>query len=110
MNGKQIALSVVLADFLALTAYAVYAYGFAGVLEMMTANAVSVTLLVDLTISLTLVLFWLWQDARDRGWSPIPYVILTLTMGSVGPLLYLIRRARAEREPVAKLAAFAARG
>ena len=110
MNGKQIALSVVLADFLALTAYAVYSYGFAGVFEMMTANAVALTLLVDLTISLTMVVVWLFQDARDRGWSPIPYVILTLTMGSVGPLLYLIRRAGTEREPVGKVAAFAARG
>jgi hypothetical protein len=34
----------------------------------------------------------MWNDARDRGVSPIPYVLLTLTAGSVGPLLYLIRR------------------
>jgi hypothetical protein len=110
MNGKQIALATVLADFAALTAYAVYSYGFGGVLDLMLANAVTITLLADLTIALGLVTVWMVQDARDRGWSPIPYVLLTLTMGSVGPLVYLIRRAQADREPAGELATFAARG
>jgi hypothetical protein len=34
----------------------------------------------------------MWQDARQHDISPIPYVVLTLGLGSVGPLLYLIRR------------------
>jgi len=92
MNAKQIGLGVVLADFAALTAYALYQYGFVGFFELMLSNAATVTALVDLVIALSLVMVWMWRDAKARGVSPLPYVILTLTLGSVGPLAYLIRR------------------
>jgi hypothetical protein len=92
MNKKQIALAVVLFDFAALTAYAVAEYGIGGLFELALANAVTVMLFADLAIALSLVIAWMWQDARQRGVSPIPYLVLTLMFGSVGPLLYLIRR------------------
>jgi len=92
MNKKQIALAVVLADFSALTAYALVQYGVVGIFDLALANAATVTLLADLTIALSMVMVWMWQDARQHGISPIPYVVLTLGLGSVGPLLYLIRR------------------
>ena len=92
MNAKQLGLSVVLLDFAGLTAYATYQYGVVGIVEAVTANAVTVTALADLVIALSLVLVWMWQDARERGTSLAPYVVLTLFFGSVGPLLYLIRR------------------
>jgi hypothetical protein len=92
MNKKQIALGVVFLDFLALTAYAVTQYGFVGIFEQAVANAASLQLFADLVIALSLVMAWMWQDARQRGISPIPYVLLTLALGSFGPLLYLIRR------------------
>jgi fatty acid desaturase len=96
MNGKQIGLSIVLLDFLTLTGYAVYHYGYVGFFEMVMANAVTVTAFVDLVIALTLILGWMWRDARGRGLSPVPYVLLTLALGSVGPLAYLIRREASE--------------
>jgi len=92
MNAKQLGLSVVLLDFSGLTAYALYHYGVVGIFELLTANAVTVTALTDLVIALSLVVLWMWQDARERGTSAAPYVVLTLALGSVGPLLYLIRR------------------
>ena len=92
MNGMRIGLSVVLAAFSALSGYAVYLHGLVGLAELATANAVAITLSVDLVIALTLVTVWMWRDARDRGVSPIPYALLTLVAGSVGPLLYLVRR------------------
>jgi hypothetical protein len=91
-SKKQIALSVVLFDFAALTAYAVAQYGIVGLFELCLANAATITLFADLLIALSLVTAWMWQDARARGISPLPYVALTLGFGSVGPLLYLIRR------------------
>jgi hypothetical protein len=92
MNWKQLALGVVLADFSALTAYAVYQHGVVGMFELVFANAVTITLFADLVIALGMVLAWMWQDARDRGVSPLPYTLLTLAFGSVGTLLYLMRR------------------
>lgn len=111
MNAKQIGLSVVLADFLALTGYAVYQYGYVGFFELMMANVATVTALADLVIALSLVMSWMVRDARQRGVSAIPYVVLTLVLGSVGPLLYLIRRAGSEKAtPVLHAATAPARG
>jgi hypothetical protein len=92
MNRKQIALAVVLADFAALNVYAIAQYGIVGIFELCLANAATVLLFADLVIALSLVMAWMWRDARAQGISPLPYVALTLGLGSVGPLLYLIRR------------------
>ncbi len=92
MNAKQLGLSVVLIGFAALNAYVVYEYGYVGFFQLVLANAATVAALVDLTIALSLVTLWMWQDARERGIGVVPYVILTLTLGSIGPLCYLIRR------------------
>ena len=97
MNAKQIGLSLVLADFAALTAYALYEYGLGGFFGIMAANAATLTALADLTIALSLVLAWMWNDARQRGTAFFPYAIATLLLGSVGPLLYLIVRFGDER-------------
>ena len=109
MNAKQIGLSFLLLDFLGLTAYVVHLYGYVGFFELITANAAVMVAFADLVIALGLITFWMWQDARDRGWSPLPYVLLTLTLGSAGPLLYLIRRAGEESEPAADIAGYPAR-
>jgi MFS superfamily sulfate permease-like transporter len=105
MNAKQIGLSVILADFSALTAYAVYQHGYAGFFELLFANWATATVFVDLCIALALIIAWMWRDARRRGLSPLPYAALTLALGSVGPLLYLIRRAGTERTEPARVGA-----
>lgn len=92
MNLKQIALGIVLAGFSILTAYALFRYGYVGFFREVISSLASVTLLVDLIISLTIILVYLGNDARERGVSAVPYLLLTLAFGSVGPLLYLIRR------------------
>ena len=91
MNIKQIALGIVLAGFSILTAYALIGYGYVGLFREVISNLPSVTLLVDLIISLTIILVYLGNDASERGVSALPYLVLTLAFGSVGPLLYLIR-------------------
>lgn len=92
MNKKQIALAVVLADFAALTAYVTAQYGIVGLYETLFANWATTLAMVDLVIALAMIVAWMWQDARRRGVNPVPYAVLTLGFGSVGPLLYLIRR------------------
>ena len=92
MNRKQIVLGIVLADFAAFTAYAIWQYGILGIFELALSSSATALLLVDLTISLSLVLIWMLGDSRERGLAFLPYAVLTLAFGSVGPLLYLIRR------------------
>ena len=60
----------------------------------MTANAATIAAMVDLTIALSLVTVWMWRDARARGVVLVPYLLLTATLGSIGPLLYLLLRGR----------------
>lgn len=96
MNWKLIGLWTVLADFAALTAYAVWQYGVVGVFEAAFANVATTTLFADLVIALSLVMLWMIGDARQRGAGVLPYLITTVLLGSIGPLAYLIRRERSE--------------
>lgn len=92
MNRKQLILAAVLFDFAALTAYAVWQHGFIGVFQLAFSSWGTALVFADLAIALSLVLIWMLGDSRERGLSFLPYALLTLAFGSVGPLLYLIRR------------------
>jgi len=92
MKAKQVLIGLVLVAFSALSAEAVYTYGFVGVFQAALSNFAGILLMVDLVISLSLVSIWVIGDAQERGISPIPFLLLTLFLGSVGPLAYLIRR------------------
>jgi hypothetical protein len=105
MNGKQIGLGLVLADFTALTAYAVYEVGYVGFFDALFSNIGGITVFVDLCIALSLVMVWMYRDARERGLSATPYIVATLFLGSVGPLAYLIRRESAAATITAPLRA-----
>jgi len=91
MSKKQWLVAFVLFDFSLLNAYVLYQYGYAGFVEAALANAATMLVLVDLTIALSLVVTWMWSDAKSRGISALPYVAVTLVLGSIGPLLYLLR-------------------
>lgn len=92
MNKKQIALAVVLADFAALSAYAVAHHGVVGFFTLHLTNSAGIQVFVDLVIALSIVMVWMWHDARRHDINPVPYVLLTIGLGSIGPLVYLIRR------------------
>ena len=108
MHKKQWLVAIVLADFLALNAYVVYQYGYVGFIDQVLSSLAGVAMLVDLTIALSLVAVWMWNDAKARGISPIPYLVVSLFLGSVGPLAYLLRvlgRPAAELTPTRLTAA-----
>lgn len=92
MSAKRILLLVVFVGFMGLTIWAALQTGFVGFYEALFGNAAGVTAFCDLAIALGLVSLWLLRDARRRGVSPAPYLALTLALGSIGPLLYLLRR------------------
>ena len=100
MSKKQWLLAFVLVDFTALSLYAVYQVGYVGFFDAMLANIATVTATVDLVIALSLINIWIWNDAKSRGMSPLPYLLLSVVLGSVGPLVYLLRIAAAP-QPVA---------
>lgn len=98
---KKVLLGIALLDLTALNAVVVYRYGMLGFLQGATANLAAIAVLFDLAIALSLIGVWMWSDARDRGISPIPYVVATLFLGSMSPLTYLLRTsADGESEPV----------
>ncbi len=85
-----------LVDFIGFTfftGYVLVEYGL-GWIGVAIANPVSTLILVDLCIALSMVMAWIYVDARRRGVSPWPYLLLTLGTGSVGTLLYLLVRER----------------
>ena len=92
MNIKQLAAGAILLAFSAFSLYVVYQYGYIGLFEQALANAATVQVFLDLGIALSLVILWMWQDAQKHDIAPLPYLALTLTLGSIGPLLYLVRR------------------
>jgi uncharacterized membrane protein len=90
-TNARILAAAVLAAFGGLTGYALATDGYDGFRTVLS-TLTGWMLLADLTIALALVLAWVWQDARVRGVSVLPYAVLTATLGSIGPLLYLVRR------------------
>ena len=92
--NRKLGLWLLLIGFVVLSAEVVWTYGYLGVYERILANGATALAAVDLLIAFGLILVWLVRDARERGASPLPYVLLTVALGSAGPLLYLIRRDR----------------
>jgi hypothetical protein len=109
MNRRQLVLSAALIVLLAMDAYSVYLYGYVGFFRMMFANFASFNALVDLIVALVLIIVWMGDDARHRNVSAIPYLVLTIALGSVGPLLYLIRRFADRTEPATAVTPHAVR-
>ncbi len=66
--------------------------GLAGFYQQLLASPAAWQTLVDIIIALGLVLAWMWRDARRSGRAFWPWVPVTLLLGSLGPLLYLLRR------------------
>ena len=92
MSLRLALLWLVLIDFTALTLYAVMQVGYLGFFELALANWATRLLSADLVIALGLCAIWMVDDARKRGLSALPYLVITLLLGSAGPLAYLIRR------------------
>ncbi|MGE1198070.1 DUF2834 domain-containing protein [Priestia megaterium] len=84
----------VLVSFSVLTGLAVYHYGFLGIFSQAFNNYASMQVFFDLLIALILVLVWMWHDAKKTQRSFWPWAIVTLLIGSFGPLFYLLLRNR----------------
>lgn len=94
MNLKRIVPAFLLLDFSVLTAVEIVRHGYTGYLRLAFSDLSAGIILADLAIALLLVLAWMIQDARARKVTVWPYVVLTMVLGSVGPLAYLVLRPR----------------
>jgi Terpene cyclase DEP1 len=90
-------LLIVTVCFAAFTLVVVAHTGFIGFYQQLLATWVGWQVFADVVISLSLVLAWMWTDARRHGRNWWPWAALTLALGSIGPLLYLLSRRRAPR-------------
>ena len=106
MNRNALILAVVLADFVALSVWALSRVGYIGLFQFQLTSPAGMQVLVDLVLSLSLVMLWMFRDAKERGAAFLPFALITLTLGSIGPLLYLlVRELTAERRGVPAVAA-----
>lgn len=92
MNTRQLVLTIVALDFLAMTVYVVANHGYVGMFADLLSTWPGILTAFDLTIALFLIMGWMLVDARKHGLKVVPYMIATLAFGSLGPLAYLIRR------------------
>lgn len=96
LNRKALAIALLI-PFLALTAYALAKVGYVGIFDYHRHSPAGWQVFTDLVIALILVLTWLVPEARAAGRNPWPWVVLTLLLGSIGPLLFLATGSRAPR-------------
>lgn len=86
-------LTIVLVLFSALTTAALWqSGGLMGVVSWHVKSFGGAQVFADLVIALTLFMVWMWRDAKATGRIAWPWVIATLALGSIGPLLYLLTR------------------
>ncbi len=86
----RFALILVIAAFGALSAYALFEHGYWGIIAYHLPSSAGWQVLSDLTIACSLAVIWMIADARKTGRNPWPFVLMTLPLGSFGPLLYLL--------------------
>lgn len=92
MNRKLqlVLLALVCLDFAALTIYAIEQHGYVGIIAYHLPSSAGWQVLADLVIVCSLAMIWMVSDARRSGRTVWPYLLLTLVLGSFGPLTYLL--------------------
>lgn len=87
---KRFILLITLILFLVLTGVALWHHGYWGIFEPNFRSFGAAQVFADLVISLSLILVWIWRDAKKNDRNPLPWIILTMATGVIGPLIYLI--------------------
>ncbi|MGO4892856.1 hypothetical protein [Flavobacterium sp. W21_SRS_FM6] len=90
MNTPSRIALLVLIPFVLLSFYAVFEVGYWGIIAPLLNDSAGWQVLADLIIALVLVLIWLIKDAKLAKRNPWPWILLTLLLGSIGPMLYIV--------------------
>lgn len=89
MPSRKTIAVLLLVPFLALTVYSIAEVGYFGLFEYHLHSPAGWQVFTDLVIALLLVMLWLFPEARRAGRNPWPWLVATLFVGSIAPLLYL---------------------
>ena len=89
---KAIVAGVVLAAFGAFSIWVVAGYGYLGFIALARDEPWGLQMLLDLVIACSFGAGWMLGDARRRGLAAWPYVVLTVLLGSIGLLAYVVAR------------------
>lgn len=106
MNFRTFLILDVLIAFLGFTVYELATLGYVGFFEQALSSPATILLTIDLVLSLSLVLVWMWNDSRTSGVPFAPYALIAVGFGVAGPLGYLLHRELRQhrgafREPIA---------
>lgn len=89
---KTLFLVLLLAAFSIFSTVLVIDEGYLGFLRLAGREPWALQMLVDLAIACSVFAGWMWRDAAARGLRAWPWLLLILTLGSIGVLGYLVRR------------------
>ena len=89
MKQKKVLAIAILIPFSLLSIYAVLEVGYIGILDYHRHSPAGWQVFTDLVIALVLLFTWMIPEAQKEGRNPWPWVVITLFLGSIGPLLYL---------------------
>jgi len=92
MSVRLILLVLAIAGFGVLSTLALMDVGYFGILEPHFQSWGGAQVFVDLVIVGVLACIWMSKDARERGLTAWPFILITVFAGSFGPLLYLVVR------------------
>ena len=89
MKQKKALAIAILIPFSILSVYALLEVGYIGIFDYHRHSPAGWQVFTDLVIALVLVFTWMIPEAKREGRNPWPWVVATLFLGSIGPLLYL---------------------
>ena len=92
MQVRKLILPVVFVAFTAFSIWVVGTHGYMAFFDWAVASPVTLQLTLDLVIALSLFVGWMIRDARQRNLTVWPFVVVTVFLGSIGAMLYLLRR------------------
>jgi RsiW-degrading membrane proteinase PrsW (M82 family) len=83
----------------ALTVNAIVHDGLSLAYRVFTDSASSALVMTDLIVELILISVFIYWDSRRRGKNPVGWIVVTLILGAIGSLGYLLLRARDKTAP-----------
>jgi uncharacterized membrane protein YfcA len=94
MSRNKIILAIVLTVFGIQGLYVMGQVGYWGIWVNNLNHPAGQQVFADLLISLSLVMVWMWRDAKATRRNVWPWIVVTLAAGSFGPLVYLLTSQR----------------